>query len=185
MILDRRGPWKELGVLGLVEVVVGVHAAGDPLDDHAPPFGRIVVVGLEQDVVVDGTADEFRSLRGAEQDRAVLDDEVHREDLGLTVGAGHQPADGNAGEQLPALAFGKNRHRSVRRQRVVAHGVPQFIAASSSSGDVPLVSRAVDAHATQPRSAVGEAVWFPGAEDQGNHARRCPTADEQPVRGRA
>ena len=66
----------------------------------------VVVVGLEQHLVVRHRAEQFGAFGGAEQHRALLDDEVHREDLQPPAAkACHVPAERDTREQVPALVF--------------------------------------------------------------------------------
>ncbi|ATA29311.1 hypothetical protein MLM_3278 [Mycobacterium lepraemurium] len=61
---------------------------------------------------VDRRADQLGALRGAEQHGAALHDVVDREDVGLTVGVGDQPAQRQAAQQIPALVHRQDLHPS-------------------------------------------------------------------------
>ncbi len=98
MLLQRRDPWQQLCPLSPGQLFSGAKCTGHALDDDAPAFGHGVIVGLEENVIVDCCADQLGALRGAEEHRAVLDDEIDREDLGLTVDACDESPDRDAGK---------------------------------------------------------------------------------------
>ena len=66
VLLHRCCPGKQLGSLCLIDLLVGTEGSCRPFDDHAPALGNTMVVGLEQHVVVDRSADQLGALRRAE-----------------------------------------------------------------------------------------------------------------------
>lgn len=108
MRFGRGSPGIERGLFGVVDIVVSPRRSRQASDNNTPALGDRIAVSLEQHVLVDRGAGQLGAFGGAEQYRAVLNHEVHRKDLRITVDTGHQPAERYAAEQAPAFAFGKD-----------------------------------------------------------------------------
>lgn len=87
VMLQRPSPGQQLRPLGLVKLLGTVQRAGRTFQDDAPAFGNIVAVGFEKNLIVDCGADQLRTLRGTKKHCPVLDDEIDRKDLGVTLDA--------------------------------------------------------------------------------------------------
>ena len=76
--------------------------------DHDAPRGAaagFIAVDLEGDETIQHGACELGAGGAAEDEAAIIDDEVDREDVGLAGDVDSQPADGGFAEQCPTLGL--------------------------------------------------------------------------------